>query len=523
LAELDSKTRTAPPLCVLLGIAIPACVFAINVYRAAHQSITADEAFTYDWYIVNPWNWIFIVYSTNNHVLHTLLCRLSVTLLGTSELAMRLPSLLGGLLYLVFVYKLCRYLFRNQWIFLLAVAALTLNPFIMDYLSAARGYGMGLGFFIAALYLALRFFGDEADATPGRRISFATVLLGLASAANLIFLFPAAALAGMLTVLRAADPNAGGWWQRLRWIAARVWLPLALTAGLFLAIPLAHEVSGSLNKYGKDSLRDTTLSLVQRSLFHQYNVYRGDVIPGIVTRWTGVLTDWIVPASMALLLIALAPPCFRWLKVRDPHRLGNLDRAYLVIGGVLALSLGLLVAAHYLIGMLYPLDRTALYLAALLTLAWMLLIEKALALPRLNRTLGMLAGAPVAAAILLFVRGFTTSYYYEWSYDAGTKRIFHLLEKQNGFSSSRRMKLGVDWKLDMSLNFYRHMYRADWMAKVERDPPAEAGGFDYYVLLPEDEKTTRKLGLRVIYLDPISGQELKAPGERTARSTPERD
>ena len=41
--------------------------------------------------------------------------------------------------------------------------------------------------------------------------------------------------------------------------------------------------------------------------------------------------------------------------------------------------------------------------------------------------------------------------------------------------------MGVDWKLDLSLNFYRHMYQADWMAKVERDPPPEAGGFDYYV------------------------------------------
>ena len=40
----------------LPGIAILCGVFAINVHRAIHQSITADEAMTYDWYIVNPWN-----------------------------------------------------------------------------------------------------------------------------------------------------------------------------------------------------------------------------------------------------------------------------------------------------------------------------------------------------------------------------------------------------------------------------------------------------------------------------------
>jgi hypothetical protein len=120
---------------------------------------------------------------------------------------------------------------------------------------------------------------------------------------------------------------------------------------------------------------------------------------------------------------------------------------------------------------------------------------------------------------LLFLRGFTTSYYYEWRYDAGTKRIFHLLEGHGQFSSSRQMRVGVDWKLDLSLNFYRHMYQADWMAKVERDPPPEAGGFDYYVLLPGDEEVIKKLGLRVLYRDPISEQELAVPDKLPALST----
>lgn len=86
----------------LLGIAIVAGVFAVNLYRAVHQSITADEAYTWDFYVDKPFNWFLVVYTTNNHALHTLLCRLSVKALGLSELTMRLPSLTGGLLYLVF-------------------------------------------------------------------------------------------------------------------------------------------------------------------------------------------------------------------------------------------------------------------------------------------------------------------------------------------------------------------------------------------------------------------------------------
>jgi len=501
----------------LLGIAIVTGVFAVNIYRATHQSITADEAFTWDFYVDKPFNWILIVYSTNNHILHTLLCRLSVKALGLSELTMRLPSLAGGLLYLAFVYKLCRLLFNHLWTFLLAMLALTLNPFITDYLSAARGYGMALGFFTAALYFVMRFFHDEPTSTNDNRVTAAAILLGLSISANIIFVFSAVALAGILALLRLVDAkHTGGWIQKMLWIAGRVWLPFLCAAGLFLAIPLANARQSDFYRYGKDSLRETTLSLVQRSLFHQYNVWTDQKIPDTVTRSVGIVAAWIIPLMLALGFAVLIPVCWRWMRERDLHRLGNPDRAYLLIGAVFATSLGMLVAAHYLVGMLYPIDRTAIYLVGLLTLEWMLLIQKALAAPHWNRAIGMLAAAPVAIAILLFLGGFTTSYYYEWRYDAGTKRIFHLLEGRNQFSSSRKMKLGVDWKLDLSLNFYRQMYQADWLARVLRDPPPEAGGFDYYVLLPEDEEATRKLGLRVIYRDPISNQELAVPAPAPA-------
>ena len=57
---------------VLLGF-----LLATNVYRAAHQSITIDEAFTYHKHIASWKFWMFREYTANNHVLNTLLCRLS--------------------------------------------------------------------------------------------------------------------------------------------------------------------------------------------------------------------------------------------------------------------------------------------------------------------------------------------------------------------------------------------------------------------------------------------------------------
>jgi hypothetical protein len=89
-------------------------LFAANVYRAATQSVAIDEAFTYNIFLAGPVSDLFTKYNAAHHVLHTMLCKVSISLLGVSELALRLPSLLGGLLYLVTSFRICRYLFGQD-------------------------------------------------------------------------------------------------------------------------------------------------------------------------------------------------------------------------------------------------------------------------------------------------------------------------------------------------------------------------------------------------------------------------
>src|SRR5882724_9416362 len=121
-------------------------LFAMNIYRARTQSITIDEAFTYNVFLDGPVGHIFTIYNANHHVLNTFLCKISLWLFGRSELALRIPSLLGGLLFMVTVLRLCRYAFGDGWFCFLSFALLTTNPSVLDYMSAARGYGMALAF-----------------------------------------------------------------------------------------------------------------------------------------------------------------------------------------------------------------------------------------------------------------------------------------------------------------------------------------------------------------------------------------
>ena len=93
-------------------------------------------------------------YDANHHVLLALLARASAQLLGPSEFSLRLPVLAGGAIYLFAAIPLLRRFLPSGPLFFLTYCALTLNPFLLDFLSAARGYGLALGLFVAGLLCA---------------------------------------------------------------------------------------------------------------------------------------------------------------------------------------------------------------------------------------------------------------------------------------------------------------------------------------------------------------------------------
>src|SRR3954451_13903532 len=120
-----------------------AIVFVADVYRAALQSLTIDEAFSYNLYFSKPIHEALTFYDANNHVLYTVLAKIAITVFGNAEWVLRLPSLLGALLYLIVVYRLCWWLVPDRWFAFLGLALLCLNPYLLDFQSAARGYGLG--------------------------------------------------------------------------------------------------------------------------------------------------------------------------------------------------------------------------------------------------------------------------------------------------------------------------------------------------------------------------------------------
>jgi hypothetical protein len=105
---------------------------------------------------------------------------------------------------------------RRWLVFLLGCAALTLNPILLDFLVAARGYGLAMAGLFWALFQMLAWFDEErfneeaftdrshggaSEAQLRKRLWKAALGCSIAVAANLTLLMPVFVLAAAFCVL----------------------------------------------------------------------------------------------------------------------------------------------------------------------------------------------------------------------------------------------------------------------------------------------------------------------------------
>lgn len=121
-------------------------LFILIIFKAKNTEITVDEAYSFlnYSYVGNYLN----IGIANNHILNSYLMYLFQNI-GYSELILRLPNILFGLIYLLVVFQISKR--TKNYIF--SSALLFLNPYLIDFFSIARGYGISTSLIFLALYL----------------------------------------------------------------------------------------------------------------------------------------------------------------------------------------------------------------------------------------------------------------------------------------------------------------------------------------------------------------------------------
>src|SRR5579872_4973907 len=351
----------------LICLAIAA--LCIVVIRACLQSITVDEADSFLQYARNPQpsHWWPV---SDNHVLNSLLMRLATAIFGVSNLTVRLPAILGALLYIGSALNLSLLVTNRRLLQWLLFTCLVYNPMLLDYLVAARGYSLAIGFFLAAVAVIA-----SAMITPGngaallRKGASVSVLLALSCSANLSF---AIANAVTLTIffLWAVRHSGFGRSHYLR-LAAAAYLP-GLLAGLVLCGSVvlnwpkgelyfgSKHMSEMFDGFAKGSFDDLNPNLINPMLLHVLHPIKS---PG----------PWIVALATLFLFANMEVSRFKNPGPQS-ESLGNLVRLVALISAATLLFHWL---AFKIIHIPLPKDRTGLFFLPL----WTLVLVGSLAFP----------------------------------------------------------------------------------------------------------------------------------------------
>jgi len=433
-------------------------------WRAATQSLVHDEAQTFITFLNGRWSDPYFQYSSNNHVLFSLLAKASITVFGVSEFALRLPTVIAGFFLMWGAWRVWEQAPSRmaRWV---ALTALGLNPPMLDFSVAARGYGLSLAFLVWAVYAAMK-----------SRPVFTGLLLGLAVSANFTTALPAVGV--MVAAALLVEGSVGKRVRGLAAMAVSAAAVFALVCGGALRLLQRGEFYA-----GAPSFHDSLYNLIFASIH--------------ATPRLGLVDPWI---AANVVLYAGLPAVGIFLGVRSWHAWREGDRITSLAPLALAMAMVLMLAAHRFLGLLYPVDRTGL--------PWMLLFAVGWGFAVGTTSNTWLRGANVLAGCLLaaqFVTQCHGDYLTVWWYDRSTKDVARRIELETRGRPAGSVAISATWTHQPVLEFYRVRDRVTEWKPVERFDTPPLTGYDYYVLNQPDTDSAAAHAKTVLFSDPFAG------------------
>ncbi len=433
-------------------------LFIYVAFRAATVAITWDEAHTFFEYVRSS-SWLphnFDYMSANNHLLNTWLMKCSVALFGEGEFALRLPNVLAGGVYLFAAGKLAELLFPPRPMALLAFLVLSLNPFVLDFFSTARGYGISLALLMCACLLLARYVNDSSRIRPAIT---AQVLLAFAALANLTLLHVLLAASLLLFIHRLMFHRRAGSPRQLFFLT----LPPLLTVGLLLPYVMRLQQAGALF-YGEEvkSPGAMFLSIAEFSFYG--------------ASYSSLLTPVMTIALSAIPLVALL------LLMRNAPRMltDTRGRWGVFLTLLLVLSVTGPVLQHLFLGSNYLSGRTALFYLPLLAMDFLCVL---LLFPAWLRLTGL--GLAGILSLAHFTLTSNVTLLFDWREQADVKEAMLLLKEKDPAVAENCFAniISTDLPYEKQVNYYRMRFGMENFGHAARKESVPACSFYY---LPSD-------------------------------------
>ncbi|MFZ1688365.1 MAG: hypothetical protein WAU70_13130, partial [Flavobacteriales bacterium] len=443
---------------IALGV-VALLLLAYTTVRACTVSFTWDESYTFMHHVRKGvfYQDAFDKMGGNHHLLNVWLMWLSMKLFGVGELALRLPNLVAHVCYLYATSRIALKAERT-WLVVAVFLLMNVHPYLLDFFSLARGYGLAMGWMMLSAWCIWNWLGTDL----GRRwLVRASVFAVLSAMSHVI----------MINYLLAFDLVVAGWLVvSARRKAAR--LPLADLAwvagisaiGLCIMLPNALGLfsGGSLN-FGCDTAYWCMLyTLGVKVLYHMS--YADQALPILTAFIAGIVV------LFSIMLVAAR-------RKENGLKAGPALFVFLV----LATCFLSFMAQHKLFGVPWPQTRTALFLVPLLAL---LLCAVLLAWPRPGIAIAMAAVLFIVPLVIHQYKSINTTYAVEWKPSGELRAMLKTIENDRLPPSKDRpiTTLGISFESWGSLSYYSLVRGMTWLTADVREGPKDFAPSDYYIV-----------------------------------------
>ncbi len=460
------------------GVLVLLVVVGLGEYigvRAWALSFTHDESLTFTSYVHDPVSSVLLSRETdaNNHPLNTLAMKLGGALFGPNEMALRWSSVAAFFVYVVALVVLLRRVKRRS-IRVLGLSLAVANPYVLDFFSLARGYGLALALVVVSVLFTLAYVERPRISAALAAVVSAAVAV-LANFATITYFLAVLVVIVLPLVVPTRTAKRSIALGRLCALVVVPTVAVAFVAG----IPLRRLRSeGQLYFGGHNGFwQDTVQSLVSSTLYRRWDVL--DIAPV-------VLVAAMVAGGAAAAAIAIRR---RSLPLHAT--------AFILLAAPAIVS----VVQHYAFDAPFLIERTALFFVPLFAI-WLSLAADALAQhPRF--TPGVTAAAVVItiAACVNLASAANLSYVLDWRYDATTERM--ITELAGSPNDPQTIELRVSFLLQPATVFYRET-RFRWLPDESLHESIDTESDYYYVVGPDIERI-RERGARVIRVYALSG------------------
>ena len=485
-------------LVTALGAALTALVFAYIVLRAWSIGLTPDEATTYLVHARATW-WDILTFArpikSNNHLLNTLLIKISTLAFGDSEFVIRLPALGGAVLYLVSTHAVLRRLLPDR-LFLAGLTLLVVNPFLIEFLSLARGYALGLGFMMASVFYLVRWVEEPESERAASRLTVALALLAIAVLAVLPFLNVWAGVVSTIVVLTVlgllGQPFSGRMLLRL----ARGLAPGVILLVLVLLFQIYRFFRHREFYYGgREGFFENTIGSLVSSLS-----YSNPHIPEILVqsgRWLAV--GLVVACGLVGIRLIVQRPAI------------PIARTLLLITGTIVFGAIAISSQHALFGMPYVIGRTAIYFVPLAFLQWLVVeawFTSAQSPGWACRSTTILAYAVSLGIFVHGVQSLNLTHTVAWKGQADTRAAMQVLasQYQGTCGPPESVVMKVTWWLGPGAEYYKKRFDLGCLKLVIRQSVPD--DVDWLYMSSDALKTVRLGPLRIVANFALSDTQL---------------